>query len=106
MKTILAATGSMQQTQVPSQSKRTGAFCESALVRIACRFTKPHTAVSKRRSSGVNVLILRAEVVTRGQGSQRCVTQNQAPAAGGIDAIMGKEPTPAYIELFTPTPES
>src|SRR3546814_19721495 len=49
----------------------------------ACGCTMPQNAGTARRYSGINVLILWAEVVAKGYASQRWLTYRPAEAAGG-----------------------
>src|SRR3546814_12343509 len=49
----------------------------------ACGCTMPQNAGTARRYSGINILILWAEVVAKGYVSQRWLTYRQTEAAGG-----------------------
>jgi antirestriction protein ArdC len=71
-----------------------------------CGCTMPHNAATDRRYSGINVLILWAEVVTRGYGSQRWLTYRQAKAAGGNVRKGEKGTTICYADRFTPKAEA
>ena len=50
----------------------------------ACGCTMPANAVTGRRYSGINVLILWAAAIEGRYGSQRWLTFRQAQAAGGV----------------------
>jgi len=71
----------------------------------ACGCTMPHNAGTGRRYSGINVLILWAEVVSRGYGSQRWLTYPQAEAAGGHVRRGEKGVIVCYADRFTPKGE-
>jgi len=71
-----------------------------------CGCTMPHNAATDRRYSGINVLILWAEVVMRGYGSQRWLTYRQAQAAGGNVRKGEKGTTVCYADRFTPKAEA
>lgn len=71
----------------------------------ACGCTMPHNAGTGRRYSGINILILWAEVVSRGYGSQRWLTYRQAEAAG-VHVRRGEKGTIiCYADRFTPKGE-
>lgn len=76
--------------------------CDAAL----CGCTMPHNAATDRRYSGINVLILWAEVVIRGYGSQRWLTYRQAKSAGGNVRKGEKGTTVCYADRFTPKAEA
>lgn len=65
----------------------------------------PHNAGTGRRYSGINVLILWAEVVGRGYASQRWLTYRQAEAAGGHVRRGEKGTIICYADRFTPKGE-
>ena len=71
-----------------------------------CGCTMPHNAASDRRYSGINVLILWAEVVMKGYASQRWLTYRQAKAAGGNVRKGEKGTTVCYADRFTPKAEA
>lgn len=72
----------------------------------ACGCTMPQNAGTARRYSGINVLILWAEVVARGFASQRWLTYRQAEAAGG-NVRRGETGTViCYADRFTPKAEA
>jgi antirestriction protein ArdC len=72
----------------------------------ACGCTMPHNAGTGRRYSGINVLILWAEVVGRGFASQRWLTYRQAEAAGGNVRRGEKGTIICYADRFTPKAEA
>jgi hypothetical protein len=71
-----------------------------------CGCTMPHNAATDRRYSGINVLILWAEVVCKGYGSQRWLTYRQAQAAGGNVRKGEKGTTVCYADRFMPKAEA
>jgi Antirestriction protein len=71
----------------------------------ACGCAMPANAVTGRRYSGVNVLILWAAVIEGGYGSQRWLTYRQAAAAGGHVRKGEKGTTVCYADRFTPKGE-
>jgi antirestriction protein ArdC len=73
--------------------------------KAACGCTIPQNAGTARRYSGINVLILWAEVVAKGYGSQRWLTYRQAEAAGGNVRRGEKGTVICYADRFTPKSE-
>src|SRR5690606_4724838 len=71
----------------------------------ACGCAMPANAVTGRRYSGINVLILWAAVIEGGYGSQRWLTYRQAQAAGGNVRKGEKGTTVCYADRFTPKGE-
>jgi antirestriction protein ArdC len=71
----------------------------------ACGCTMPANAVTGRRYSGINVLILWAAVIEGGHASQRWLTYRQAAAAGGNVRRGEKGTTVCYADRFTPKGE-
>ncbi|WP_332818972.1 ArdC family protein [Sphingopyxis sp.] len=71
----------------------------------ACGCTMPQNAGTARRYSGINVLILWAEVVAKGYASQRWLTYRQAEAAGGNVRRGEKGTVICYADRFTPKAE-
>jgi antirestriction protein ArdC len=71
----------------------------------ACGCAMPANAVSGRRYSGINVLILWAAVVEGGYGSQRWLTFRQAQAAGGHVRKGEKGTVVCYADRFMPRAE-
>lgn len=71
----------------------------------ACGCTMPANAVTGRRYSGINVLILWAAVIEGGHASQRWLTYRQAQAAGGNVRKGEKGTTVCYADRFTPRGE-
>jgi len=72
----------------------------------ACGCTMPQNGGTGRRYSGINILILWAEVVHRGFASQRWLTYRQAAAAGG-NVRRGEQGTIiCYADRFTPKAEA
>jgi antirestriction protein ArdC len=71
----------------------------------ACGCTMPANAVTGRRYSGINVLILWAAVIDGGFASQRWLTYRQAAAAGGNVRKGEKGTTVCYADWFTPKGE-
>ena len=71
----------------------------------ACSCTMPQNAGTARRYSGINVLILWAEVVAKGYVSQRWLTYRQAEAAGGNVRRGEKGTVICYADRFTPKAE-
>ncbi|WP_263588725.1 ArdC family protein [Sphingopyxis sp. GC21] len=68
--------------------------------------TMPQNAGTARRYSGINVLILWAEGIATGYGSQRWLTYRQAEAAGG-NVVRGEKGTiVCYADRFTPKAEA
>ncbi len=72
----------------------------------ACECTMPQNAGTGRKYSGINVLILWAEVVHRGFASQRWLTYRQAAAAGGNVRRGEKGTIICYADRFTPKSEA
>ena len=72
----------------------------------ACGCTKPQNAGTRRKYSGINVLILWAEVVAKGHASQRWLTYRQAEAAGGNVRRGEKGTVICYADRFTPKAEA
>ena len=72
----------------------------------ACGCGMPSNAMSGRRYSGINVLILWAAVIERGFTSQRWLTYRQAQAAGGIVRAGERGTTICYADRFTPKDET
>lgn len=70
-----------------------------------CGCAMPHNATTGRRYSGINVLILWAEVIDGGYASQRWLTFAQAQAAGGSVRRGEKGTTVCYADRFTPKSE-
>jgi antirestriction protein ArdC len=66
----------------------------------------PQNAGTARRYSGINVLILWAEVVANGYASQRWLTYRQAEAAGGNVRRGEKGTVICYADRFTPKAEA
>jgi antirestriction protein ArdC len=74
--------------------------------RAACGCTMPQNAGTARQYSGINVLILWAEGIAKGYGSQRWLTYRQAEAAGG-NVVRGEKGTVVcYADRFTPKAEA
>jgi len=71
-----------------------------------CGCTMPQNAGTARRYSGINVLILWAEVVAKGYASQRWLTYRQAEAAGGNVRRGEKGTVICYADRFTPKAEA
>jgi antirestriction protein ArdC len=71
----------------------------------ACGCTMPQNAGTGRKYSGINVLILWAEVVAKGYASQRWLTYRQAEAAGGNVRRGEKGTVICYADRFTPKAE-
>jgi antirestriction protein ArdC len=65
----------------------------------------PQNAGTGRKYSGINVLILWAEVVAKGHASQRWLTYRQAEAAGGNVRRGEKGTVICYADRFTPKAE-
>ena len=72
----------------------------------ACGCTMPQNAGTARRYTGINVLILWAEVVAKGYASQRWLTYRQAEAAGGNVRRGEKGTVICYADRFTPKAEA
>ena len=72
----------------------------------ACGCTMPQNAGTGRKYSGINVLILWAEVVAKGHASQRWLTYRQAEAAGGNVRRGEKGTVICYADRFTPKAEA
>lgn len=72
----------------------------------ACGCTMPANAVTGRRYSGINILILWAAVIEGGHASQRWLTYRQARAAGGSVRKGEKGVTVCYADRFTPKDEA
>jgi antirestriction protein ArdC len=66
----------------------------------------PQNAGTARRYSGINILILWAEVVHRGYASQRWLTYRQTEAAGGNVRRGEKGTVICYADRFTPKAEA
>lgn len=71
----------------------------------ACGCTMPQNGGTGRRYSGINVLILWAEVVAKGYASQCWLTYRQAEAAGGNVRRGEKGTVICYADRFTPKAE-
>lgn len=71
-----------------------------------CGCTMPKNAGTARRYSGINILILWAEVVAKGYASQRWLTYRQAEAAGGNVRRGEKGTVICYADRFTPKAEA
>jgi antirestriction protein ArdC len=71
-----------------------------------CGCTMPQNAGTGRKYSGINVLILWAEVVHRGFASQRWLTFRQAQSAGGNVRRGEKGTIICYADRFTPKAEA
>lgn len=71
----------------------------------ACGCTMPANAVTGRRYSGINVLILWAAVIEGGYPSQRWLTLRQAQAAGGHVRKGERGTVVCYADRFTPRAE-
>jgi antirestriction protein ArdC len=71
----------------------------------ACGCTMPANAVTGRRYSGINVLILWAAVIGGGYASQGWLTFRQALAAGGHVRKGERGTTVCYADKFTPRRE-
>lgn len=71
-----------------------------------CGCTMPQNAGTARRYSGINVLILWAEVIAKGYASQRWLTYRQAEAAGGNVRRGEKGTVICYADRFTPKAEA
>lgn len=71
----------------------------------ACGCTMPANAVTGRRYSGINVLILWAAVSEGRYASQRWLTYRQAQAAGGNVRKGERGTTVCYADRFTPKDE-
>ena len=71
-----------------------------------CPCTMPHNAVSGRRYSGINVLILWASAIECGFAGQRWLTYRQAEAAGGHVRKGEKGTIICYADRFTPRAET
>ena len=72
----------------------------------ACGCTMPQNALTNRKYSGINVLILWAEAVSRGFPLQRWLTYRQAEAAGGNVRRGEKGTVICYADRFTPKAEA
>lgn len=72
----------------------------------SCGCTMPANAVTGRRYSGINVLILWAGVIEGGYASQRWLTFKQAQAAGGNVRKGERGTTVCYADRFTPKDEA
>lgn len=72
----------------------------------ACGCAMPANAVTGRRYSGINVLILWAAVIEGGYASQRWLTYRQALAAGGHVRKGESGTTVCYADRFTPRAEA
>jgi antirestriction protein ArdC len=70
-----------------------------------CGCDMPANAVTGRRYSGINVLILWAAVIEGGYASQRWLTYRQAEAAGGHVRKGERGTTVCYADKFTPKGE-
>jgi antirestriction protein ArdC len=71
----------------------------------ACACGMPANAVSGRRYSGINILILWHAVMEGGHASQRWLTYAQAQAVGGNVRRGEKGTTVCYADRFTPKTE-
>ncbi len=72
----------------------------------SCGCAMPANAVTGRRYSGINVLILWAAVIEGGYASQRWLTFKQAQAAGGSVRKGERGTTVCYADRFTPKDEA
>jgi len=72
----------------------------------ACPCTMPANAVTGRRYSGINVLILWSAVIEGQYASQRWLTYKQAQAAGGNVRKGERGTTICYADRFTPKDEA
>ncbi|MEN3748370.1 zincin-like metallopeptidase domain-containing protein [Sphingomonas sp. HF-S3] len=72
----------------------------------ACPCAMPANAVTGRRYSGINVLILWAAVIDGQYASQRWLTYKQAQAAGGTVRKGERGTTVCYADRFTPRVEA
>lgn len=72
----------------------------------ACGCTMPQNGGTGRKYSGINILILWAEVVAKGYFSQRWLTYRQAEAAGGNVRSGEKGTVVCYADRFTPKAEA
>jgi antirestriction protein ArdC len=72
----------------------------------ACGCAMPANAVSGRRYSGINVLILWGAVIEGRYASQRWLTYRQAQAAGGNVRKGERGTTICYADRFTPRDEA
>ncbi len=72
----------------------------------ACGCAMPANAISGRRYSGINVLILWAAVIEGGYASQRWLTYRQAVAVGGHVRKGERGTTVCYADRFTPRAEA
>jgi antirestriction protein ArdC len=72
----------------------------------ACPCAMPANAVTGRRYSGMNVLILWAAVIEGRYASQRWLTFKQAQAAGGNVRKGERGTTVCYADRFTPRDEA
>ncbi|MGV3455852.1 ArdC family protein [Sphingomonas sp.] len=72
----------------------------------SCGCAMPANAVTGRRYSGINVLILWAAVIEGGYASQRWLTFKQAQAAGGAVRKGERGTTVCYADRFTPKDEA
>lgn len=72
----------------------------------ACGCAMPANAVTGRRYSGINVLIMWAAVVEGRYASQRWLTFKQAQAAGGNVRKGERGTTVCYADRFTPKDEA
>jgi len=72
----------------------------------ACSCAMPANAVTGRRYSGINVLILWAAVIEGRYASQRWLTFRQAQAAGGSVRRGERGTTICYADRFTPKEEA
>jgi len=72
----------------------------------ACPCTMPANAVTGRRYSGINVLILWSAVIDGQYASQRWLTYKQAQAAGGNVRKGERGTTICYADRFTPKDEA
>jgi len=71
-----------------------------------CPCTMPHNGLSRRKYSGINVLILWAAGVGQGFSSQRWLTYRQAEQAGGNVRRGEKGTVICYADRFTPRNEA
>lgn len=72
----------------------------------ACGCTMPANAMTGRRYSGINILILWAAVIEGRYASQRWLTYRQAQAAGGTVRKGERGTTVCYADRFTPKDEA
>src|SRR3546814_14399321 len=89
-----------------SRRRHTRCALVTGVQTCALPISMPQNAGTARRYSGINVLILWAEVVTKGYASQRWLTYRQAEAAGGNVRRGEKGTVICYADRFTPKAEA